>query len=74
MPRLQLLQQKPLLQPHLYPPLPASVEANVDASKISGNSTQKLPGQSPKTAEVAADTAETSTVTLSAAPPHPTSV
>ena len=47
-----------------HPPS-SSVGANFDASKISGNltQTQKLTGQSPKNAEMAADTIETSTAT-----------
>ena len=42
--------------------------ANFVASEQSGDSTQKLPGLSPKNAEMAAATAETSTATPSAAP------
>jgi hypothetical protein len=41
----------------------------VDASEISGNSTQKLPGQSPKNAKMAAATSETSIATPSSALP-----
>jgi hypothetical protein len=35
------------------------IEASIDASEQSGDSTQKLPGQSPSNAEMAVDTAET---------------
>ena len=42
--------------------------ANAVASQQSGDSTQKLPEQSPKNAEMAAATTETSTATPSAAP------
>jgi hypothetical protein len=60
--------------PSASPPPPTSVGANVVSSAISGHSTQKLPGQSPKNAKMAADTTETSTATPSADPPHPASV
>ena len=57
---------------HCYPiccsPPPTSVGANFVASEISGDSTQKLPGQFPKNAEIASATSETSTATPSAAP------
>jgi hypothetical protein len=59
--------------PSAAPPPSTSVGANVVAYEISGDSTQKLPGQSPNNAAMAADT-ETSTATPSAAPPPPTSV
>ena len=54
--------------PSAIPPPPTSLEATIDASKISGNSTQNLPRQSPKNAEIAAATTETSTATPSATP------
>ena len=50
------------------------VGANVDASEISGDSTQKLPGQSPKNARMEAVTAETSTATPSGGHPPSSSV
>jgi hypothetical protein len=47
---------------------------SVVASEISGDSTQKLPGQSPKNGKMAAATTETSTATQSADPPPRTSI
>ena len=55
-------------------PPPISVGADVDASEMSGDSTHKLPGQSPKNAQMAAATTETSTATPSADLAAPTSV
>ena len=54
------------------PPPPTSVRANVVASKVSGDSTQKLPGLSPKNAEIAAATTEISTANSFAATLPPT--
>ena len=53
-----------------HPPS-TSAGSNVVASEISGDSTQKPSGQSPKNAETAADTTETSTATPSASAPPP---
>jgi hypothetical protein len=47
--------------PSATPPPATSVEATVEAIMISGNSTQNLPRQSPKNAEIAAATTETFT-------------
>ena len=55
-------------------PPSTSVGENVDASDISGDSTQKLPGQSPKNAEMEAVTKETSTATPSDCHPPSSSV
>ena len=52
--------------PSAIPPPPTSLEATIGTSKISGNSTQNLPRQSPKNAQIAAATTETSTATPSA--------
>ncbi len=60
--------------PICWPPPSTSVGENVDASDISGDSTQKLPGQSPKNAEMEAVTTETSAATPSAGHPPSTSV
>jgi hypothetical protein len=56
-----------------HPPL-TSLGKNVDASDISGDSIQKLPGHSPKNAEMEAITTETSATTPSAGHPPSTSV
>ena len=61
--------------PSATPPPASSGEATVEASEISGNSTQKLSRQSPKNAKISVATAETSIATpYSDSAPTPTSV
>ena len=61
--------------PSATPPPATSVEATVEASEISGNSTQNLPRSSPQNAEIAAATTEPGSATPSSdSAPPPTSV
>ena len=61
--------------PSATPPPATSVEATVEASEISGNSTQNLPRSSPQNAEIAAATTEPGSATPSShSAPTPTSV
>jgi hypothetical protein len=63
------------VSPSATPPPASSGEATVEASEISGNSTQELSRQSPKNAKIAAAAAETSIATpYSDLAPTPTSV
>jgi hypothetical protein len=63
------------VSPSDTPPPATSVEATVEASEISGNSTQNLPRPSPQNAKIAAATTEPGSATPSSdSAPTPTSV